>query len=569
MPTISIGNNPKKINSTSRSYTVAATLSCRLKEPCSMQAPVFRVQGLTKGALYNYCQFESRYYWIDDIIYLTHNIQEVHCHLDPLATFKTDIGNTYAYIEYGDAAHWNRVIDDTRFGPEIEVSKGKAFESNMFSHIFGTAGEDVPVRPDLRANGTVVFSIMDGGTAAPGVKYYACPIGSFFAIIIGLTSAIDPTQVTTSSQWTDLEFAQYIQMVVSTLCGQGSWVDNILSCTLLPITFTDFYERTDVTFGAATSIWFGGVECNVSGLNVRLLSYVNNVVWGKYIITIPWAEESDPNYDGLKFMRNSRWVSMQINCAGQYHNIDTSWLVDQQYLYVYWGLNYQTGEWDLRVCEGGTTKYEQGSTVYDDLSQTLTSFSGSLGVDIKGLVGSGLSNSSSISNIATGLLSNLIRNTSSRIQDSTSSNRTEAQSDSSDDSDKAEPAGSTMGTIMTAASGIFGQFPSATISASSPSGSASGVLTSLLLNETASMGKLFITGKQWVFNNWQAYGHGDPEHYPNEFCDEYGYPVHTYGKISNFSGYVKCVGASVKGSRGATNNLSTINNFLNTGFYYE
>lgn len=564
MPTISIGNNPKKINSTSRSYTVAATLSCRLKEPCSMQAPVFRVQGLTKGALYNYCVFENRYYWIDDIIYLTNNIQEVHCHLDPLATFKTDIGNTYAYIEYGDAAHWKKYIDDTRFGPELEESKGLVFEHSMFDGIFGVAGDSVALQPNLRANSTVVFSVMDGGTAYPGVKRYCCPVGSFFQIIIGLTAAIDPTQITTASQWTDMEWAQFMNMIVSTVGGQGSWVDNIISCRLLPITFTDFYERTDVSTGAASSVWFGGVECNVSGLNVRLMNYVNNVVWGSYSMLLPWDPASDPNQDGVQFMRNSRWISMQINCAGESRNLDTSWLRNQSDVYIYWGLDYVSGEWDLRVCEGGAKLF--GAT-RNDLSQTLCSFSGQIGYDIMGMIGSGVSNKTALAGMTAGLIQNFIKTKSVDVTDSMSTNRGEASSDSSDESEVAES--STIGGLMSVASGIFGAFPQATISASSPSGGGSGSLTSLLLTDTSSMGKIFITGKQWVFNHWAHYGYGAPSVYPNCFCDEYGYPVHEYLKIGDCSGYIKCVGASVKGSRGATNNLSTINNFLNTGFYYE
>lgn len=567
MPTISIGNNPKKINSTSRAFTVSATLSCRLKEPCSMQAPVFRVQGLTKGALYNYCQFESRYYWIDDIIYLTHSIQEVHCHLDPLATFKTDIGNTYAYIEYGDAAHWAREIDDNRFSPEEEVSKGIGQEVNMFSRIFNVDYDDVPVTPSLRANASVVFSVMNGGGTTPGVKYYCCSVIDFYAIVVSLTNAIDPASVQSGATWSDYEFAQYIQMIISSICGQGSWVDNLISCVMLPINYSAFYAaRSDIATSPVTRIWFGGVECDVSAIDVRQMSTVNNVIWGNYKVAIPWSSVSGhANDGGVQFMRNARWVSIQVNCGGEYHNLDASWLRNQDTLYVYWSLDTTTGAWDLRVCEGGA---KVQLTDRDDLSQTLTQFNGCIGTDIKNLVGTGLSNTSSVVNIATGLISNLIRTIPATVQDSTSSNRGEATSDDSDESDN-EPTSSTMGSILSAASGVFGAFPASHISASSPSGGGSGNTTALFLTSTAGMGKLFIAVKQWVFHNYGWYGYGDPGAFPNCFCDEYGYPVHSYGKIGDYSGYVKCVGASVKGSRGATNNLSTINNFLNTGFYYE
>ena len=60
MPTITIGNTSKKINSTSQSFS-GTQLSCRLKNPTSLHDPVFEVQGLTDGAMYNYDSYGSRY----------------------------------------------------------------------------------------------------------------------------------------------------------------------------------------------------------------------------------------------------------------------------------------------------------------------------------------------------------------------------------------------------------------------------------------------------------------------------------------------------------------------------
>ena len=56
-----------------------------------------------------------------------------------------------------------------------------------------------------------------------------------------------------------------------------------------------------------------------------------------------------------------------------------------------------------------------------------------------------------------------------------------------------------------------------------------------------------------------------------DFCNMYGYPVNYYLKLSDCSGsFIKCSGATVQGALGATEaNKSTINSYLNSGFYLE
>ena len=82
MPTLQIGSISKKINSTKQTFTSSYSYDCKLKDDCSMQSPVFLVQNLTKGNLYNFAKFEGRYYYVDDIIYRTDDIQEVHEQMD-------------------------------------------------------------------------------------------------------------------------------------------------------------------------------------------------------------------------------------------------------------------------------------------------------------------------------------------------------------------------------------------------------------------------------------------------------------------------------------------------------
>ena len=131
MPTITIGTTTKRLNSTSQSFS-GTQLSCKLKNPTSIHDPVFEVQGLTDGAMYNYASWGSRYYWVDDVIQITNTISEVHCRLDPLATYKSAITASSALVIYGDSTNWSKLIDDTRLQPEMRYSTQTIGNANMF-----------------------------------------------------------------------------------------------------------------------------------------------------------------------------------------------------------------------------------------------------------------------------------------------------------------------------------------------------------------------------------------------------------------------------------------------------
>ena len=146
---VSFGATSKRINSTSQTYTTyASNVDVILKDPCSSQTPVFRVTRSAFGnnpLTFNYAQWGSWYYWVDDIVYLTNDIIEIHCHLDPLATYKTAITGSYGLVIYGDSAHHNEYADDTRFYPE------KLYHSQTPAHadIFGLTAICKPIYLNL------------------------------------------------------------------------------------------------------------------------------------------------------------------------------------------------------------------------------------------------------------------------------------------------------------------------------------------------------------------------------------------------------------------------------------
>lgn len=72
------------------------------KEDISVTEPVFTLKDYSSfnPATANYCYIDSldRYYYITDIVILTPEIFEIHCHVDVLMSFKSGIRSNSAII---------------------------------------------------------------------------------------------------------------------------------------------------------------------------------------------------------------------------------------------------------------------------------------------------------------------------------------------------------------------------------------------------------------------------------------------------------------------------------------
>lgn len=120
--TITLGTISKRKNSTKRGFVSGSDtfFNVQLKEKTSFNAPVFLVnfQKIYKTDLYNYCHWNGNYYWIDDIVYVTGDLYEIHCSMDLLATYRDFIKTAKARVLYcSNQAAWNDKEDDPRFSP--------------------------------------------------------------------------------------------------------------------------------------------------------------------------------------------------------------------------------------------------------------------------------------------------------------------------------------------------------------------------------------------------------------------------------------------------------------------
>ena len=99
----------KKKNSTKQPLS-GTTATVKLKEPTSFHDPVILATGIPKDA--NYFSIPSgvwitsydAFYFVEDVIAVSHDLTEFHLKFDPMATFKSLIGTTYAYVVRQSAA---------------------------------------------------------------------------------------------------------------------------------------------------------------------------------------------------------------------------------------------------------------------------------------------------------------------------------------------------------------------------------------------------------------------------------------------------------------------------------
>lgn len=125
--TVSFGTCTKRVNSTSRSYTQVVSASCLLKESTDILRPTFSLSAQTIGdALltcnYMYVAAFGRYYWITGIQFI-HGSWYVSGDVDVLASYKTEIGNTTAYVLRA-ASQYDEYIPDNLFPMESSVHMG-------------------------------------------------------------------------------------------------------------------------------------------------------------------------------------------------------------------------------------------------------------------------------------------------------------------------------------------------------------------------------------------------------------------------------------------------------------
>ena len=528
MPTITIGKTSKRINSTSQSMSNTQTIDVKLKEPSSSTMPIFKV--LTSnigGSFYNYLSWGEWYYWIDDIIYLTNDICEIHARLDPLATFKSSILATKAMVIYGDSANWNQYIDDTRFQPEYPLHNAL--------HDFDLFGVDQNnqgcVIMTFTQTNTVDWMLSSSATTPCGVHVAIMKISEFVHCIGDLNNFDLYTPLQPGAGVA--EIIQAFQRLIQST-GGGSLLDNIQRVIWLPFDYDDLVSKCNATY--RYGLMLGGV------LSVTTAWYEIDqtlVLRNSNNLTIDF----DTLTDNIKFLRNDRFNSVQILTPGGYSEIASPRFIVQNKLYYRACISIADGSWSCLI--------SSNSNYYD----CLRAFGGNLGVNLKGAIYAGPTPSNQIAQAGAGIVSGALAMGVGSIIGGAVTSGIASGAITKDIASE---------TVMqmsekSIASGIQGAIPNTGLDIRAASGDFGGSSSALFLTNPPGMAKIMC----------QSWAPVDIANY-TDYCDRYGYPCNKYLTLSSISGYCQCAGASVNGAAGAPESaLSTINSYLNSGIYLE
>ena len=152
----------KRINST-KQPSGGTNIDVQLKDNCSIETPVFLLASGGGMPDYTYVEAFGHYYFVTDVVNVNAHMCEVHCKQDALATYKSEIGSTRAFVLYDTTP--NSEIPDTRLAskstPTVSTNKTTFFSNFSLggSVIATVAGEDQS-RSYVLANVNNVHSLL-------------------------------------------------------------------------------------------------------------------------------------------------------------------------------------------------------------------------------------------------------------------------------------------------------------------------------------------------------------------------------------------------------------------------
>lgn len=147
----------KRINSTKQPTGGSTVNNVYLKEACDIYKPVFDLN--TTAFSTNYVQAFGNYYYAK-VINLDKTRSQLHCHIDPLATYKTQIQSYRGLVRYTSASS-DVTITDPRNIPTLSIANAHASGAFAWStnkkgsYIIGVASQNGG------STGCVDYYIMD------------------------------------------------------------------------------------------------------------------------------------------------------------------------------------------------------------------------------------------------------------------------------------------------------------------------------------------------------------------------------------------------------------------------
>lgn len=243
----------KRKNST-KQPTGGTQITVRLKDNCSVEAPVFILTGGLPD--YNYVEAFGHYYFVSDIVSLTADVSEIHCTQDVLATYKSDIGNTTAFVMYDTSS--NTQIPDNR----LAIKTVPVVSSNY-----------VDLSSHISKTGTFIATV----TGQNATQAYIISAANIANLIPNLQTQIENVFPTPTGVL-DADFVPTIIAAVRQLITAGNVAENIRDVRWVPAI---------VGGGGGTAVYAGMYNTGITARPVdinpsdRILTDIKSV-------NIPW-----------------------------------------------------------------------------------------------------------------------------------------------------------------------------------------------------------------------------------------------------------------------------------------
>ena len=284
MPTAEFFKLSKRKDSTKQPTGSGTSYTVNLKSGTSYLSPTLLLE-ISGKPDYNYFTFEGWYYFVTDIISVRNDLWEISGRVDSLATAKSAILNTHAYVMYDSVA--NTEIVDNRL--PMKTTKNVS-----------VATAACPLTLD---GGCYILSIT-GAEDSTGV--YKVTENELAALIDDLQHILDnifdvfnnpPAQPTYGSDWINnfvLAFEYFaedfkwrldcIRKPISQIFGSGNIPQNIRECRFIPFNVGTTVPRpTDPDTGLPKNVYLGTFETSIT-----LSKLATDTVVRSATVSIPW-----------------------------------------------------------------------------------------------------------------------------------------------------------------------------------------------------------------------------------------------------------------------------------------
>lgn len=266
----------KPANST-KQPTGGTDISCTLKGNVSVIDPIFIIDRTDSSI--NYVRWGNRYYFVTNVIYVRATTIELHCHVDALATYKSQIGASTQYVTRASSMYRDSIIDSLY---------------PCTTHNYVSRVEFSSLHNQVVNGATYVLGVLGGGASSvDGVKYYALSATDFATL----------TDYLSSGNFLDAPVTEISKALQKELVNPFQY---FTSCTYFPFEINSIQTSQALTFGYYTYDSFVVPYINPNEASETYAYFTDT-------FTIPNHPQA---YTAYSYLRNSPYTKLLLHCYG-------------------------------------------------------------------------------------------------------------------------------------------------------------------------------------------------------------------------------------------------------------